>query len=91
MVMDQTVGRTDSQKEETTTMTKYIEVYSVGICHASVCSNASIEETLQHANISNPTGVSPWTLSEDETFSGGEPNPCQCPDREDCKHYLLVC
>ncbi len=71
---------------------EFFEAYSIGICYASVCSNKTPEEVVEEMNVWHPSGVSSkWELSEDETFASGEPNPNQCADREDCKHYLLVC
>jgi hypothetical protein len=71
---------------------KTCEVYSVGLCFASVCSDMQPEEITAHVNASHPTGVSSqWQVSP-EPFADGTPNPAPCShDREGCKHYLLVC
>ena len=71
---------------------KDLEIYAWGLCHMSVCSKLTCEETVAGANQVHPTGIShPWQLA-DEPFKTGEPNPCPCnfyPETH--KHYLLVC
>jgi hypothetical protein len=71
---------------------KDFEPYSVGLVHASVCSELSPEETETRMNAEHPTGIaSDWTISE-ETFSDGTPNPAPCNLKPDThKHYLMVC
>lgn len=32
-----------------------------------------------------------WRLSDDETFSGGQPNPCVCDQDPSRKHWLFDC
>ena len=70
-----------------------MRVYAVGICAASVCveKDATPKEIEREVNARHPTGVTPWAMSEDATFKGGEPNPCPCPDEPDRVHYLLNC
>ena len=67
--------------------------YAIGFVSASVCSSLPIEETTERLNAEHPTGISSrWQLSDEPTFSGGEPNPCACnrwPDTH--KHYLFEC
>ena len=71
---------------------EFFDPYSIGICHASVCSNLEPEKILERMNLEHPTGTPhEWAISEDECFAGGAPNPCQCTAHEGCKHYLLVC
>lgn len=71
---------------------KEFDIYSNGLCHCSVCSSLTLEETLNRVNLENPTGTSnKWHLSVDK-FSGGEDNPCACNlSPETHKHYLFVC
>lgn len=71
---------------------KIFDAYSIGPVMASVCSNLSTEELLAEMNNQHPTGISnDWMFSEDTHFLQGQPNPCQCEDNQDCKHYLLNC
>jgi hypothetical protein len=43
-------------------------------------------------NRTHPTGISsPWRLSENETFKGGENNPCVCEHDQTRLHWLLNC
>jgi hypothetical protein len=65
--------------------------YRVGLCHASVCAvaDATPEEITRAAG---PTGLDHgWQISEEPTFSGGEPNPCPCNVDPSRQHWLLVC
>jgi hypothetical protein len=67
-------------------------VYSVGICCCSVCTNLSDSDAEVRVNIEYPTGITtPWKISEDKTFSGGEPHPSPCPDDSSCRHILFEC
>lgn len=61
-------------------------VYALGIFACSVCSSLTPEET--ERLLRERTGGS-WTLSADEAFADGHPNPFQCPDSEAHKHYLF--
>ena len=80
---------------ETTTELPKVLIMAWGLCEISVCAanDATKEEIERHANRENPTGISSrWEISDDETFSGGEPNPCPCQDHpEERKHWLLDC
>ena len=80
-----------------------VEMYTVGIVHASVCAPKDMptDEILSQSNILHPvcpagykemTGCEPhgWAISEDG-FRTGEPNPCPCNDNPERLHYLLVC
>ncbi len=69
-------------------------VYMHGLIHLSVCSNDPLRyRILATVNSRHPTGLEHgWTFSEDETFSGGEPNPSPCNQYpETHTHYLLDC
>jgi hypothetical protein len=71
-----------------------VDIYSVGLCYASVCAPANMSvEVLEHAvNIQTPTGIEArWRVAEDEAFADGTPMPCLCPGGEDHKHWLMVC
>lgn len=67
--------------------------YSVGLVYASVCSSLSPKEITARFNRECPTGIAnTWSLSPDETFQTGEPNPCPCADSPTThKHYLFAC
>lgn len=75
-----------------TTELKDFEIYSNGLCHCSVCSSLSLEETLKRVNTENPTGLkNKWGL-KCKFFATGEPNPCPCNiSPETHKHYLFTC
>lgn len=69
-------------------------VYAIGIVHVSACApkDQPRDEVLAAADRTHPTGLDHgWAFSEDDTFSGGEPNPCVCDQDPDRLHYLLVC
>lgn len=66
--------------------------YRIGLCTASVCTSLPASAVADRMSQENPSGIdSRWELSTDATFSGGESNPCQCPDSPEHKHYLLEC
>ena len=69
----------------------FFNAYAMGVCCASVCTNCDIEAATERLNLDHPTGVGPWKLSGDKTFSGGEPMPCECPGGDNRKHYLFEC
>lgn len=71
----------------------YFEVYSLGIVCASVCTTLKDPKAVSNTmNERHQTGIdSVWEVSEDPTFQGGEPNPCQCKDDPDRMHWLLNC
>lgn len=74
------------------TKTAYFEAYAVGLIHASVCAEGPLEDITARLNREHPTGItSQWEPSKDSTFASGQPNPCQCPDRPEAKHYLFSC
>lgn len=72
-------------------MKDYFHAYAVGVCCASVCTDMEPDAAVRRLNHEHPTGVGPWFLSKDKTFSGGEPMPCQCSDARARKHYLFNC
>ncbi len=76
-----------------TNITDEFTLYGHGLCYVSVCTSLSVPEATKRLNQEAPTGIeSAWALSEDKTFSGGEPNSCICPDHpETHKHYLFNC
>ncbi len=66
-------------------------VYATGICSASVCSSLPKREVASRMR-RELTGVGPWRLAKEKTFSGGEPNPCPCDQSPKThKHYLFHC
>lgn len=69
-------------------------VYASGIVFCSVCApeNMSRSEVERLVNMQNPSGVTPWKISE-ERFATGEENPHKCEkyDQEKRLHYLLNC
>lgn len=68
------------------------EVYSIGLCQASVCTSLSIKEATDWINGSNPTGInSKWSKSKAKSFKCGTPNGCACPDHKGNKHFLFSC
>ena len=74
--------------------TEDVTVYSNGIIACSVCVPKGMprDEVEDCVNIVNPTGTNGrWAISEDETFSAGDPNPCQCNDDTERLHYLMNC
>lgn len=73
---------------------KTVEVYSLGICAASVCAvnTMTSEEVVAEVNRITPTGISSdWELSSDKTFKNGEPHPCVCESDRGRQHWLMVC
>ena len=67
--------------------------YSVGVCHASVCTAiADIDTITRRLNLERPTGVGPWLPSTAASFKNGMPNPCPCNEWPAThKHYLFEC
>lgn len=71
-----------------------LEFYSSGFCYGSVCVPAewTPDQVVEAANKLNPTGIdSPWALSSEPTFKGGQPNPCPCHQSKGRSHWLLCC
>lgn len=72
-----------------------VTVYSVGLCKASACAPVSMDAAaVAHAaNLAQPTGVTPWHVSEESHFANGPefPNPCPCEQTPGRQHWLLVC
>lgn len=74
-------------------MLEEIDVYASGVCYCSVCVDreAAILEIAEILNREHPTGItSDWELAN-ESFAGGEPNPCTCPEDDGKRHYLFRC
>jgi hypothetical protein len=73
-------------------MAKDFDIYSWGLCYASVCSSLPIEEITERVNRELPTGIkNKWKL-HDEPFKTGEANPHPCEaNPETHKHYLFSC
>lgn len=70
----------------------YFEPYTVGLCHASVCTDMTDEQATEMLNAMYPTGISSkWHISEEKTFRTGEPNPKPCEDGQGRRHILFVC
>lgn len=69
-----------------------VDIYSYGLCFASVCSALTLDE-VKAAMAAYPTGVtSQWTLSEDDSFRDGRPHPCPCDAKPATHtHYLFAC
>lgn len=68
------------------------DAYVVGPVYASVCTSLSDEEATRRLNAEHPTGIaSAWAVSSDATFSGGQPNPCPCPQYPGNRHVLFSC
>lgn len=68
------------------------DIIFTGLVSLSVCTNLSIPEMEERANIEAPTGISyGWKLSESKTFATGQTNPCVCEKDPTRKHYLLHC
>ncbi len=69
---------------------EFFNTYAVGFC-ASVCTDMDVNTATERLNAVHPTGVGSWKLSDDKTFKGGEPMPCECPNGANRKHYLFEC
>ena len=66
-------------------------IYAKGICSASVCSSLPKKE-VKRRMARELTGVGPWQLSKDKTFSSGKTNPCPCNKNPMTHaHYLFNC
>jgi hypothetical protein len=71
-----------------------VTVYRFGLCHCSVCApkNMLREQVETETDLAHPTGLDHgWKISGDETFKGGETNPCRCDQDGERLHYLMVC
>lgn len=71
---------------------KEVEIYAAGLFYLSLCASSDIEvnQIELQANLEYPTGVSPWSIA-DENFRDGSKNPHQCEKDESRLHYLLSC
>lgn len=72
-----------------------VAVYSLGLVSCSVCAPREMtrDEVEAAVNVAEPTGISSeWRVSDEPTFSGGQPNPCPCEQQpESHVHYLMHC
>jgi hypothetical protein len=78
----------------TTTTSAAIEIYSHGLCYASVCApkEMPLADVAAELNRQLPTGISfPWKPDEAPTFRGGQPNPCPCAKDPSRVHRLFSC
>ena len=70
-------------------------VYASGLVCNSVCvpEDMPTEKIEELTNNQNPSGVTPWKISEDKTFADGNPQPNKCDKypQEKRLHYLLNC
>jgi hypothetical protein len=81
-----------SSTDPETNIVDEFTVYSMGMCHASVCTSLSLPKATKRLNMESPTGLDNGWDKKDAPFAGGESNPSQCPDHpETHKHYLFVC
>lgn len=75
-------------------MADHFECYSVGLCHASVCTNMDPAAAAARLNEEHPTGIaSSWSLSKEPTFKCGTSNGCPCAAEHapGARHYLFSC
>ena len=73
-------------------MSKYFEVYVLGIVHASVCTDLTRRAATERLNREHPSGItSRWRPSKEPAFLGGEPNPSPCERDPSRTHYLFSC
>ena len=72
--------------------TDYFEVYSVGLCYLSVCTDIKDNDIIElKANAMYPTGIrSRWHMAS-RMFNDGSPNPHPCEQDSSHTHYLLEC
>lgn len=71
-----------------------VYVYSKGLVCCSVCAPGDMDADAVAAavNREHPTGIdNGWSVSTDETFITGQPNPCPCEDEPSRRHWLLEC
>jgi hypothetical protein len=71
-----------------------VEMYAIGICHASVCCPETMapDDLLDVVNGLHPTGLGHgWTFSTEKHFITGQSNPCPCERTSGRLHRLLVC
>jgi hypothetical protein len=61
-------------------------------CSVCVPKDWPIEEIERQVNAESPTGLDHgWKVSDDPTFSSGQPNPCPCENDQSRLHYLMNC
>lgn len=71
-----------------------VVIYGSGLVACSVCAPAEMDplKVEERVNQIHPTGiVSPWSVSSDEHFNSGQPNPCECEKESGRLHYLMEC
>ncbi len=71
-----------------------VQVIGWGLVYLTVCAPEDTDTAVleAEANRQYPTGISsPWAISDDEKFSGGQPNPCSCDRVEGRRHSKLSC
>lgn len=69
-------------------------VYSTGLICCSVCAPGDMDSEAVAAavNREHPAGTEGgWSVSEDQTFRTGQPNPCTCEDEPSRRHWLMEC
>ncbi len=74
--------------------TSPILIYSSGLVYCSICAPTrfTAEMIVEEVNTIHPTGLGHgWTISKDPTFASGQPNPCECNDGTDRRHWLMEC
>lgn len=65
------------------------EVYSIGMCCASVCTTLSDEAATLRLNLEEPATPAVWAISADKTFHSGQPNPNPCENSPDTHRHIL--
>lgn len=71
-----------------------VTVYSMGVVCCSVCAPADMDgdAVAAEVNRAHPSGTeSGWSVSQDETFRTGQPNPCACEADPSRRHWLMDC
>lgn len=69
-------------------------IYKKGPLSCSVCASENMtgDEVAAGVNKQYLCGTEHgWQISKDETFASGDPNPCQCNEYSDRKHWFLDC
>jgi len=65
-----------------------------GLCYLTACApkemtGPEVEADIRRQAIAGTSAG--WRLSDDRTFSGGQPNPCECDQDGSRKHWLFAC
>jgi len=71
---------------------KEFDVYSIGVCYASVCTTLSDDVATERLNAEYPTGIrTDWRISPD-AFADGSANPHPCEKWPTThRHILFQC